>query len=299
LSTSTVLLVGHGYLGSATAPLLASRGWEVVAVNRQESSPAPEGYRILVGDVADADSAAGFADHFPSLPSAIIHCASSGRGGAEAYRSVFLEGVRNLIRHFPGVPVFFTSSTSVYGQTDGSTVVEESPVEPERETSRLLLETETLVRASGGTVLRLAGIYGPKRSVYLQRLFDGTATIETGGVSRFLNQVHRDDAAGALAHLLSLPSARVSGRVFNVVDDHVCTQRELYEGLCARFGLPLPPEAPPATERKRAWTHKRVSNAALHTTGWAPLYPSFFDAVERDPEFVASMRGSSPEPGGG
>lgn len=292
MKTPTILLIGHGYLGQALADLLVARGLGLVAANRQADEPRGESYPypLRAADVGDAGSVAELAGSFSEPPAAVVHCASSGRGGAEAYRRVFVEGIGHLRRHFPGVPVFFTSSTSVYGQTDGSLVDEASPAEPDRETGRLLLEAEGIARASGGAALRLAGIYGPGRSVHLRRLFDGSATIESGATSRFLNQIHRDDAAAAAAHLLSLPSAEVSGRVYNVVDDDFPTQRELYERLSRRFGLPLPPEAPPDTGRKRAWTHKRVSNAALRATGWAPRYPSFFHALERDPELVPSLR---------
>jgi hypothetical protein len=43
---------------------------------------------------------------------------------------VYLEGCRNLIAAFPGVRLLFTSSTSVYAQTDGAAVTEESAAEP-------------------------------------------------------------------------------------------------------------------------------------------------------------------------
>jgi len=291
VSTPTILLVGHGYLGEALASLLVSRGSGVVAVARNPVAGQAVGYPVLAADLGEADSVAALAAASGETPSAIVHCASSGRGGPEAYRRVFVDGMRHLRRHFPGVPVFFTSSTSVYGQTDGSLVDEGSPAEPDRETSRFLLKAESLARESGGAALRLAGIYGPGRSIYLRRLFDGSATIESGATSRFLNQIHRDDAAAAAAHLLALPREATAGRVFNVVDDEFPTQRELYERLCARFGLPLPPEALPDLDRKRAWTNKRVSNAALRATGWSPRFPSFFDAVEHDPELVPSLRG--------
>ncbi len=81
-----------------------------------------ETYPVISGDVTSIDS---FRDDLPfSAPDGIIHCASSSRGGPETYRSVFVEGIRNLQGAFPDVPVIFTSSTSVYGQTDGSVVDE-------------------------------------------------------------------------------------------------------------------------------------------------------------------------------
>lgn len=59
--------------------------------------------------------------------------------------------------------LLFTSSTSVYAQNTGEWVTEESLAKPDRETGRILRETEELVLAHRGCIARLAGIYGPAR----------------------------------------------------------------------------------------------------------------------------------------
>lgn len=284
-----VLIIGHGYLGVSLAGELQAMGASVVAVHRGE--PREEPYPLLSGDVTLPGSLVAVRDALPfDLPDAIVHCASSSRGGAETYEAVFVEGMRNLRAIFPGVPILFTSSTSVYGQTDGSVVDESSETSPDRDTGRLLLEAESLARGGGGIALRLAGIYGPGRSVHLKKLFEGRAAIEDVEPSRFLNQIHRDDAVGALVHLLRTGVSTYGGALFNVVDDTPLSQRECYEKLAAFFSLPLPPLAPPDPGRKRGWTHKIVSNAALRATGWEPRFPSFLGAVEHDPQLVPSIR---------
>jgi len=48
---------------------------------------------------------------------AVVHCASSGRGGVEQYRAVYLEGARALSELLAPRVFVFTSSTSVYAQT--------------------------------------------------------------------------------------------------------------------------------------------------------------------------------------
>lgn len=294
---SPVLIAGVGYLGSALADALVAEGVSVVGLSRSEPDPEPDNtgcdprsYPVEAADLGDADSLTALASRLESAPAAIVHCASSGRGGADAYRAVFVGGTRHLLETFPGTPLFFTSSTSVYGQVDGSSVTESSPAEPDRETGRLLREAEDQVVAGGGTVLRLAGIYGPSRSVHLQKFLAGTATIESGEVSRLLNQIHRDDAVSALVHLLSLPADQTSGEIFNVADNTPLTQRACYEALAEFFSRPLPPEAPPDRNRKRAWTHKAVLNAKLRNTGWSPAHPSFPRALETDPDLIDSIR---------
>jgi hypothetical protein len=74
--------------------------------------------------------------------------------------------------------------------------------------------------------------------------------------------------------------------IFNVNDDHPLQQREVYRWLSARFVRPLPPSGPIDPNRKRGWTDKRVRNARLKALGWAPRFPSFFEAVASDPRLL-------------
>jgi nucleoside-diphosphate-sugar epimerase len=258
-----LLLIGNGYLGQAITREFRENGWDVTPVSLSGGEDS------IACDVADAALV-------KKLPAAdfIVHCAASGRGGAEAYQRVYVDGCRNLSNSFPGTPLLFTSSTSVYAQTDGSVVTEESPAIPDRETGHLLLEAERIILDAGGSVARLSGIYGPGRSVILKKFLTGEAVIEEDG-RRFLNQIHRDDAAGAIFHLAT---TRASG-IFNVSDSTPLSQRTCYEKLAEMFSRPLPPSGPRDLNRKRGWTHKQVSNEKLRATGWTPNFPSFPDAA--------------------
>ena len=79
-------------------------------VSRAESATP---YRIQSVDMSDAAQVKRNAGEFE----AVIHCASTRGGDVDVYRRVYLEGIRNLIEAFPDSKIFFTSSTSVYGQT--------------------------------------------------------------------------------------------------------------------------------------------------------------------------------------
>ena len=283
-----IIIAGCGFVGLAAARVFHAADWDVLGLTHsQESAEAlrEEKFSLASCDISDAAAVRAVAARFGSAPDAVIHCASSGRGGADAYRSVYLGGARNLLDALTPARLLFTSSTSVYAQTDGAIVNEGSPAEPPSETGRLLRETEELVLAHGGIVARLAGIYGPGRSVLLRKFFTGEAVIEGDGM-RIVNQVHRDDIASALRVLVE----RRAAGIFNVSDDSPMPQRELYAWLAQRFSLPLPPTGPIDPNRKRGWTSKRVSNAKLRALGWAPMFPNFFDAVERQPELVALAR---------
>lgn len=286
-----VLIVGCGFVGERMADLLHASGHEVTGLTHSPESTARlaavKPWRVESCDITNWDSVTSLAGALDaSTVDAFVHCASSSRGGAEMYRSVYVQGLQHLVAAFPRAHALFTSSTSVYPQTGGETVDESSFADPDRETGRLLREAESVALNANGLVARLAGIYGPGRSFLLKNLLEGKAAIEGNeGHGRLLNQIHASDAASALVHLLS---SRQRG-IFNIVDDAQMTQRQCYERLCVTFGIKLPPERAPDPDRKRGWSHKRVSNTKLHSTGWTPQYSSYFDALRDDPDLVSSI----------
>ncbi len=261
-----LLIAGAGYLGQEIARQAKSI-YDITCLTKSGDTDS------IACDLSDLSQLKALAVNTPT-PDTIIHCASSGRGGAEAYRAVFVNGCQNLLETFPDAHLILTSSTSVYHQTDGSDVTEKSATEPIRETSQLLLEAEDKVLSAGGAVARLAGLYGPDRSVIYRKLMDGSATIEEDG-RRILNQIHREDAASAVIHLAQ---NELRG-CYNVCDDEPISQLDCYQGLCKQLEKSLPPVAPKNTSRKRAWTHKRVLNAKIKASGWSPRHPSFLLAA--------------------
>jgi nucleoside-diphosphate-sugar epimerase len=271
-----VVFAGCGFLGEAAALLFLRSGWDVVGVtHREESAMAlrERGIASDVADLSDAESVENLASRVGDVD-VVVHAASSGRGGEDAYRAVYRDGMANLVSAFPGSFSIFTGSTSVYGQLDGEVVTETSVAEPDRATGRILLEAEQRALAAGGAVARLAGIYGPGRSVLLRKFRDSTARIEGDGL-RFVNQIHRDDAGAAL---LALATLRQAG-IFNVVDDAPATQLQVYQWIADVLDQPLPPHGEPDLNRKRGWTSKRVSNLRLRSLGWVPVFPSYRDAL--------------------
>ncbi|HEY2713528.1 MAG TPA: NAD-dependent epimerase/dehydratase family protein [Chthoniobacterales bacterium] len=265
-----VLIAGCGYVGKATADLFQAAGWEVEGWTRSPESAAHcscERYRVRAVDIADRKPVEKAASEF----GVVIHCASTRGGRAENYRRIYFEGARNLLEVLPAFRFIFCSSTSVYAQTSGEWVDEESATRPAHETGKILRETEEVVRRKGGIVARLAGIYGPGRSALLRKFLSGEARLENGG-KRYLNQVHRDDIAAALFLLATLPNEM---GIVNVCDNEPMTQRECYEWLATTLNRPLSLRAEATGERKRGASNKRVSNRKLCGLRWEPQFPSF------------------------
>jgi len=258
-----LLIAGAGFLGSEIARLAAPE-FHVSTLTKSG------GEGSLTCDLSDPAAIQNLPSQIPT-PDLIIFSASSGRGGPEAYRNIFLNGTRLLKETFPDAHLVFTSSTSVYHQIHGEDVDESSPTDPDRETSQILLQTEDQI----DTAARLGGLYGPNRSVVFRKFMDGSALIEEDG-RRILNQIHVTDAARAC---LFLAKAKHSG-VFNVTDDDPMSQLACYTAMANHFDKPLPLTGERHLSRKRAWTHKLVKNNKLRDLGWEPVFPSFLDALD-------------------
>ncbi len=267
----SILIAGCGFVGLPLARNFADAGWETHAITASECSAAKlrvEPFQVYALDIRQSGV---FRQLVRNSFDVVIHCASSGRGNGDDYETVFYHGSQNLLGNVQSGRFIFTSSTSVYGQTDGAQVDELSAANPTRETGQILRKTEDLVVATGGGIVaRLAGLYGPGRCVPLGKLRDGSAIIEGDG-TRVMNLLHQSDAAGALQFLAETGTPGI----FNVVDDLPVTQAEWYRYVCDALSKPLPRTGSPDLSRKRGWSSKSVSNRKLRALGWEPKYPTF------------------------
>lgn len=268
------LIAGCGYVGEAAAKLFLAGGWDVVAWTRSKNSAQELTRRGIEARAVELTDRTNLARD-GVMPDLVLHCASA-RGND--YAKVYRDGAENLVRVLPNARLIFTSSTSVYAQRDGSLVSEESSAEPAHENGKILRAAEEIVLANGGTVLRLAGIYGPGRSFLLQRVLDRKPVAL--GHDHFVNQAHRDDIAAAIL-FLAQPSRIQSPRIFNVVDDAPTLRREILQWISRRLAIPLHQIAGQEPPSKRGDSNKRVSNARLRALGWQPTYPTYIEAFER------------------
>jgi nucleoside-diphosphate-sugar epimerase len=257
------LIIGCGYIG-----LPLALGLQALAEHCFR--------RVITGSVADS----ALWESMNARYDLVTHCASSGRGGEAAYEEVFLKGVQMINTHQAQARRLLVSSTSVYGQTQGEIVTEESPAEPLSATSRILREAEKLAVVSGITVVRSSSIYGPGRGVLFDKFQRGDAVIEGDGL-RWTNQIHQHDLVSAMIHLIEVGKP---GEIYNASDDRPVTYLDYYT-WCSKFlNKPMPPFGPVNTQRKRGLTNKRVSNVKLRGTGWSPVYPSFREGIAHDYE---------------
>ncbi len=275
-----VLIAGCGYVGSRLAELLVEDGVSVWGLKRDPST-LPAGVTPVAGDVTRPSTLEGLPDDVD----AVVYAVAPSSYGEAGYRAAYVDGLRNVLDAAgaggaagsgPSSPrVILVSSTGVYGQSDGQWVDEDTPEEPADGTAEAILEGEALARERGapGIVLRLGGIYGPGRTWTVGRVLTGDAPCM--GPELYGNRIHREDAAGALRHLLTLDDP---APVYNGVDGEGAPLREVYGWVAARAGVADPchgaDHGDVRTEGRRG-TNKRCSNQRLLDSGYTFTYPSF------------------------
>lgn len=277
-----VLIIGCGYVGLPLGKALAEAGHEVFGMRRSEENKQAMKDAGITPIIADL-TMPGILPLLPGPFDWVVNLVSSSQGGPEEYRQVYLEGTRALIswmRDTPPQKFVYTSSTSVYGQTDGSQVKENAFTQPTTETGKILVETEKLLLEAAqrykvpAVILRAAGIYGPDRGhLFLQYLRE-EAKMDGDG-SRILNMIHVDDLVGVI--MAALKAGR-PGDVYNAVDDEPISQLHFFRWLSETLGQAMPPSASAeeTAKRKRGVTSKKVVNRKLTMElGYRFKYPTF------------------------
>lgn len=286
-----VLIAGCGYVGSALAASLVAEGHEVWGMRRSVAR-LPPGVRPFPADLRDPATLA----NLPPALDAVAYTATADASTDEAYRAAYVDGPRNLLSALSLQAqrprrVLFTSSTSVYGQREGEWVDEDSRTEPAGFSGARMLEGERVFLDGPvpATVLRLGGIYGPGRTSLVEKVRAGDA--ECTPEPSWTNRIHRDDAAGALRHLVMLdaPAALYLG-----VDREPAALCDVYRWIAARLDLPVPPvRAGAADGRRRGPANKRCRSDRLAGSGYAFRYPTFREG------FGALLEGVGPQTGEG
>ena len=292
-----VLIVGCGYLGGRAAKLWLDAGCRVSALTRSKRRAEQfrdRGIEPLFGDVMDEASLAvlpaadvmvyavgyGRSSQGEAPSSAVQRRAESSEAGSmdrrssnveEGYskRDLALRGLANVLQRTSGrvSRVVYVSSVSVYGQSDGSWVDEDSPCCPATEGGRLCLAAEEAFRAflsesqaTAGCVLRLAGIYGPGRLIARAEQLRAGRPL-SGEPEAWLNLIHVEDAARCL---VACGSASRLASTYVVADDRPVRRIEFYSRAAELVDAPPPAFAPHAEAPQRTnRLNKRCRNARM------------------------------------
>jgi nucleoside-diphosphate-sugar epimerase len=171
--------------------------------------------------------------------------------------------------------VGYLSSTGVYGDHNGGTVTETSPLlaAEARSLARKQAEAAWLAAEAPVEVFRLSGIYGPGRNM-LERLKNGAI----GGLEqsdRPVNRIHVADIVQVLLAAMAKPRPKV---IYNLADDLPAPTAEVIAHAAHLLGVPVPATGSGASHLMDG--SRKVDNTKIkRELGVILRYPTYRDGL--------------------
>lgn len=261
---------GLGFSAEALVRHLSVADWTVSGTVRD-----PDKARRLLGQGLDAQlwSGESLSKEFTAKLHASNHVLVSVPPGEDG--DPVLSAARDAIRSIPSLNwLGYLSTTGVYGDTGGAWVDETARVNPSSARSERRVQAEQawleLHRDEGLPVhvFRLAGIYGPGRSVFDQIRAKRAKRIDKPGHA--FSRIHVDDIARVLAASIAKPRP---GAIYNVCDNEPAPPAEVTAYACGLLGKEPPELESFETAKQRMspmalsfWNdNRRVDNTRIKT----------------------------------
>jgi len=272
---NTLLLVG-GELCERTAEMLDPAHWRCIGLRRR-ARPAADG-RIAwhAADLRNRETLSFLSAKEFSRISHILYAPAPDARTMADYAETYPFGLLRLLDSLaPRCRTrlrrcVLVGSSAVWGPSS-DWVDEDTPPDGTDFRARALLDAEAALRTALppgiGVALRLSGLYGPGRLRLAERLRAGTIAAPDGP-GHWANRLHIHDAARACAHLLTMADPQP---LYIGTDDHPLPTAELYDAIARLAG------GPPPARQPRPPSGKRLSNARLRASGWAPTWPNALD----------------------
>jgi len=236
---SRLFAFGLGFTAQALAARLAAKDWQIAGTARDVGKVgqlAARGYEMAQYSGEAGNSA------LPNALQGTTHLLHSIPPGPEA--DPVLAHYRGQIAVLPSLEwIGYLSTVGVYGDQEGRWVDENTPPKPNSARTEARVEAEQAWLAFGAEIgvpvqiFRLAGIYGPGRSVF-DKLRDGTARrVKKDG--QVFSRIHVEDIAGVLEASIARPQA---GAIYNVADDEPAAPGDVVTYAAQLIGVEPPPE---------------------------------------------------------
>jgi nucleoside-diphosphate-sugar epimerase len=284
-----LLIFGNGYSGRAIAALAAKNGYQTTITSRTQSGDG-------IVPFAAAHTAIQNATHI------IATAAPDEQGDPVLARYTTEIATAKNLRY-----IGYLSTTGVYGNRDGAWVDEDTPLAPQSPRAQRRVAAEAawcrLSRPDDGAasaaqsesgraltldIFRLAGIYGPGRSMF-EDLRAGTArrVIKPG---HLFGRIHVEDIAHGVLTAMRRPPTHTT-TIFNFTDDEPAASADVVAEAARLLNLPPPTEIPFDLARQTMspmalsfWSENRkVSNtktkSALNLTWRYPTYREGLAAI--------------------
>ncbi|MBE9003557.1 NAD-dependent epimerase/dehydratase family protein [Fortiea sp. LEGE XX443] len=268
-----IAIIGCGYVGYAVAKYWQQKMTFVVTATTTTPERIQElqtvAQKIIVTKGNDPETLQSV------LQNQDVVLLSVGAKSANFYEETYLETAKTLVAILPQVPnikqIIYTGSYSVYGDRNGATVNEDTPVEPNHPQGVILRETEKVLLSAASEklqvcILRLGGIYGTNRE--LIKIFSRVSgTTRPGHGDDVTNWIHLDDIVGAIEFARQ---QRLQG-IYNLVDDAHLSSRELLDTLFTKHNLPKV-QWDDSLKNNRPY-NATVSNQKIKDAGYKLIHP--------------------------
>jgi nucleoside-diphosphate-sugar epimerase len=269
-----LLIIGSGAIGTALGNTLSDKGHQVTGLKRNPPASDALKFNYFAADITKAKDLENLDIDYDFL----FFIVSPDEHNEKSYRDLYETGVNNLLAKFGNAnqPAWlFVSSTSVYGQTRGEWVDEESPAEPDNVCSQLIRQAELRLIGlnAGHTIVRFSGIYGPGREYLLRMAKQSPAIQQTPPY--YTNRIHQLDCVGVLAFLLEQRLAGVCvDSCYLASDDDPAPMWDVISWLAQQTHCKEPVVKYLTSEISM---NKRCNNSKLKNLGYQFRYPSFKD----------------------
>lgn len=268
------LIVGCGAIGTQLAQALVAKGRSVTGLKRHPPASNDPNLSYFKADITDAKTLKNLATDFDQ----VFFILAPDNRDELSYTAVYDSGMQHLLSHFEQAltsPAWImVSSTSVYAQSNGEWVDEESPSEPESATSRAIRSAELRLMAIGSPhcVVRFSGIYGQGRDYLIRQAQQNPVTQQIPPY--FTNRIHELDCVRVLLFLFEQRLAGVPLETcYLASDDSPATQWDVMCWMTEQ--LQCKPPIGKTIETLPANRNKRCSNQRLKALGFIFQYPDY------------------------
>ncbi|HEY9767314.1 MAG TPA: NAD-dependent epimerase/dehydratase family protein [Coleofasciculaceae cyanobacterium] len=268
-------IIGCGYVGSAVSSLWQEAGHDVtVTTTTPDKKPELQAIAAKVVVLNGND--------LESLKQAIVDrdvvllSVGSKQRTPQGYRQAYLTTAQNIVTAIRATPsikqLIYTSSYGIINCQSGNIIDETVTVNPKDEFGEILHQTEQVLLSVPQTemktcILRLSGIYGPKRElIKIFRRVAGTTRPGTG--KDYTNWVHVKDIARAI----DFARVKQLQGIYHLNSDQFLTTKEFFQRLFEAYNLP-PVTWDSSQTSTRAYNMK-LSNQKIKDAGFKLAHPN-------------------------
>lgn len=255
--SSTIAIAGMGWLGLPLAQFLNTLGFIVKGSVTQPDKVAIlqksgfDVFPVTLSETGVRGEVQGFLNQATNLVVMIPPGLRRNTGSDYVLKMTYFlteiekSSVRNCI---------FVSSTSVYGDQQGSVTEKDLP-QPENEAGRQLFQVEQMffMSSCNTTIVRFGGLFGGNRQP--ARYLAGRENLS--GANAPVNLIHRSDCIHILSEIIK---QQAYGHIFNAVYPEHPTKSDYYNKKILEMGMHPPQFTPPATSEK----FKKVDSVNLN-----------------------------------